>query len=517
MSIKPKPGLSDSGQVRSLTEHRAAKTGGFQASKFDVDYLKGEIISCDNPEIAYFVRLGKVLLNVEIQAEFGNRQCITVEHVGQGEPLVFGHLFPSIKDPEVEMIAETDVVVAEIPRELLTVDPVARDLMRNVTRLISGCTARLRKAYIELLGSTQAKSDQIADDNMALQLDLGSAQRELRELREQNRTLNSRVGALETYLRESRAREVQARELSKEAYEYFQELERRQREESLQFPDMMNRVLAYFKLPSLETEDLMFVITSAVDGKTVRTEAVKPNESAEQLEDAELVDDVPIAEDGLMPVGQEPSSITDIRPRLDTIGFEGELPTAPKPGTTSGYSMVGGQIAQDDPIAVRQIDSLRLNTDRQTPPGVAWTDETPSSKRGVVMPTPGVDWDADPSLREDTRDITVPDEFRRGSQPRVEIPSQFPRVRPASQNLPKAPRPTPPVVMPMPLQNVGAPDLSSILDEWDAENERPTATGQQAIACPPSPVSDGQRVGTTTNVWDVNEIQRLKEEALKKS
>ncbi len=504
MSDRPDP---KNGQVTSLTEHRAAKSGGYQESIYDCSYRRGETIPCDNPDLVYFVRVGKVALVTEMQAELGNRQRVTIDYVSQGEPILMRGLFPSLAETQFELIADTDVIVAEIPRASLTGDELALGFLRDFTRLAAMHVVALRNAYLVLLRKLQNKSDQSTNDNMSLQLDLGAAQTEIRKLQEENKRLNGRVSSLEIDLRKAREREVEARELSKEALEFLQALEQRQREESEQVLQIVNDVLDFMGQSPIEPEDLMFILTTASE-HAIRLGTMKPSATEiDQAVDA-LDERVETPADGPLPVRQEPP----MRPRLETISFGDEMPTKPSAAESSGYCLVGEQIAQDPPVPTSQSGSLRLQT---TAPEDTWVDEPPSSQRGAVMPPPGWDYDDDPSLFEDTKDIMVPDAIRNGGQTAIEIPSQFPRVRPAGETRPAATPQLPPVVMPSPRMNVDSTAWSDALDSWDG-SERPTASGQPPANCPPASTPDPQQVGRTTSVWDVEDIRKKAEEARKK-
>ncbi|MDQ7814300.1 MAG: hypothetical protein RDU25_00625 [Patescibacteria group bacterium] len=496
MSERPK---HDSGQVASLTEHRAAKSGEYKPSSFDRPFHKGQRISCDDRDMAYHVRIGTVAVVKEMQSGLGGRVRATVDYIQPGEPLWLDRFFSVTEDQGYEFVAETDVIIAEVPLASFGDVFETRDFLRAYGQMAARHILTLRRAYTDQMLSLQARQDEAADAEMSAQLDLAKA----RQIEEANRKLKARISSLEVDLRKSREREAAAIKPAQEATEYLRELEQRQREESTQVLRIVNDVLNFLGQESIEPEELMFILTTEQDhGMKTRT---RPPATA-VLDDA-----IELTDDELTPVTELTRQPAASRPRMETVSFEDEPPTAPSAGNTSSYRMIGSEIPQDAPVQVTTACELKLRV-AHGPKEDTWADEPASSQRGAVMPTPGWNFEDDATLFETTRDIEIPPDIG-GTHAQVEVPSAFPRVRPVEDRKLVDARQPPPIVMPIASQNEGGDRWSAVLDTWDGESERPTSSGQPPVDCPPPSGTDMIQAGITTSVWDVGEIQRLKEEA----
>ncbi|MBI5654229.1 hypothetical protein HZC53_01045 [Candidatus Uhrbacteria bacterium] len=411
MSNTPKPDSHDSGQVRSLTQRRAEKEGTFRPTIYDVSYVKGERITCTDQYVAYLVRAGSVRAKKEMDTQSG-RNLVTVDFIEQGEPLLVSRFIPNVKDDrEIQFYAETDCIIGEFPIHSISAMFDAREFLRSFSQSSAEHTQRLREALFKQLARNQKlleesrnlnlelgelqrttaqrqkeASDGVVDEIIGLQLQIGELQRGQDEAKKALTKAEHEVARAKADLKVVRERERNAIAKAREAFDYFQSLEQRQREESLQFPDMVNRVLAHFDIPPLGVEDLMFIITSAASRDTVRQEAGSVAQPATEDEGLKLIIgdsneaapviqveptwadgesfDLDVAEDS----ASQEEAPTVPRPRMMTIGFEEETLAVRPPDSQSGYCLMGDQIAQDGIILIPEEDEGDRHTPTVPPP-----------------------------------------------------------------------------------------------------------------------------------------------------
>jgi len=193
VSDKPKP-ISQEGRVASLTQHRAEKSGQFEASVYDMPYRKGERIICDNPSLAYIVRIGKVRVRKEMPTQ-GGRNLVTVDFLDKDAPLLASRFIPGAKDdPDLQFFADTDVVIGEFPVDLIGRMADRPQFLASYARVASDHIYSLRRALFSQLErnqqkleeqeeqrrqieTAQRKIDELADENLGMQMDLGDLQK----------------------------------------------------------------------------------------------------------------------------------------------------------------------------------------------------------------------------------------------------------------------------------------------------------------------------------------------------
>ena|GEM_PF-5863955 len=179
--------------MASLTQHRAEKSGHIVPTIYDTPYRKGERINCDDPAIAYIVRIGKVRVKKQMDTQTGPN-LVTVDFLDKDMPLIISRFIGGAKDdPELQFFADTDVIIGEFPIALLRHLLDQTQFYASFARTTSDHVQSLRKALFSQLErnqkkleeleeqrrqkeAAQRKLDELADENLGLQMDLGEAQ-----------------------------------------------------------------------------------------------------------------------------------------------------------------------------------------------------------------------------------------------------------------------------------------------------------------------------------------------------
>lgn len=245
MSDKPKP-ISQEGRVASLTQHRAERSGQFEASIYDTPYRKGERINCDDPSVAYTVRIGKVRVRKEMPTQ-GGRNLVTVDFLDKDAPLLASRFIAGAKDdPDLQFFADTDVVIGEFPVALIGRMADRPQFLASFARIASDHIYSLRRALFSQLErnqqkleeleeqrrqteTAQRKIDELADENLGMQMDLG----DLQKAQAETESLQARAAELEKALAASE-RKVETLRKSNQDLRTSQEALRLSHEEEIE-------------------------------------------------------------------------------------------------------------------------------------------------------------------------------------------------------------------------------------------------------------------------------------------
>lgn len=210
MSDKPKP-VSQEGQVASLTQHRAQITGQFEPTIYDTPYRKGERISCDDPSVAYMVRIGKVRVRKEMQTR-GGRNLVTVDFLDKDAPLLVSRFITgAMDDRELQYFADTDVVIGEFPAASIGRLLNRPQFLASYARVASGHVYSLRRALFSQLERNQQKLEELEETKRQNEM----AQRKIEELANANLDLQMDQSDLKTAQDEAKRLQTENEELKK--------------------------------------------------------------------------------------------------------------------------------------------------------------------------------------------------------------------------------------------------------------------------------------------------------------
>ncbi|MFA5186214.1 MAG: hypothetical protein WC551_07035 [Patescibacteria group bacterium] len=529
MSQTPKPDSKDSGQVVSLTKHRAAMSdkAGAISAVYDTSYQKGERILCDDPGLAYVVRAGRVRVQKEMQAR-GGRKLVTIDFLDKGHPLLDSRFIPNAKDDsELHFYADTDVTIGGYPIESFAKMFDVHEYLVNYSQTASRRLNGLREAFFKQLlryqekleenDALKGKIDELADENLGQQMTIGELQQTAAEA---EKTLAAAKSDAESAKRETKAvreREKSAIAKAREAFEYFQSLEQRSREESQQFPVLIKKVLAYFGIAELSTHDLMFVITEAAAGKVAATSEPQGSRSDNSglftLEELSAISRLPpplrrqpqtpiiidadepcedVGDDELLPLDALPPS----RPKMATMDFGViDIPSVEQCSGPSGYCLLGGDIPRDDATA----DEDSSHTPTMPPPDALLDQIEDLQSPGPRNAGPGSITTTQPMFRA----MSI-----------GQLRGMAPRPSPA-----KVPAPTvqPPVTMATPRsyprrQEGSVESLPLVKQPEPFDEEAPTSKGMPPISCPVGmPFADDDEVlSSETKEIDVRSFRPKK-------
>jgi hypothetical protein len=295
MSDRPRTPLPGIPQVANLTRHRAEKNGDFRPSVYDTPYRKGERINTDDPQIAYTVRVGRVRVQKEIQAQ-GGRHLVTVDFLDKDAPLLIGRFVRhAIDDPDLQFYADTDVIIGEFPMSNLTELIDSRDFLASFAQVAARRIHSLRGALFgqlelyqrrleaqkeqertisELKAAAQKATDRVSDqlfELMELKNRMAAADAEKAELAKALQTSERRQATLrrsnedlrrsQQALRQSHDEEMERiAKLSKERYEELKRLrdldKRRERRRWRAIENILARLGSPLLLPH-EVQDLL--------------------------------------------------------------------------------------------------------------------------------------------------------------------------------------------------------------------------------------------------------------------
>jgi hypothetical protein len=318
MSDRPKTPQPEKGQVTSLTQHRAERNGQFVPSIYDTPYRKGERINCDDPSIAYTVRVGRIRVQKEIDTR-GGRRLVTVDFLDKDEPLLVNRFIASIKDDhDLQFYADTDVVIGEFPIPALgplfgrpefqaQFAAIAARHVQSSRKALYGQLVRYQEKLEELeeakrlVESTQRKLDEIADENIGLQLKVLGTESENAELKkalasslskqETLRRSNQNLCASQQTMRDTHVEEIERiAKLSKERYAELRERrDRDKRRERLRWRAVEN-LLARLGNPLLLPDEIQDLL--GVDAQTDSADLPDADVPTITIEEAEAGIDI---------------------------------------------------------------------------------------------------------------------------------------------------------------------------------------------------------------------------------
>lgn len=518
MSDKPKPVRADSdSQVASLTRHRAERSGQFVPTIFDTPYRKGERINCDDPSVAYIVRVGKVRVKKQMDTQTGPI-LVTVDFLDKDMPLLVGRFISAANDdPELQFFADTDVIIGEYPIASLGRLLDQTRFFASFARAASDHVHGLRKALFSQLERNQRKLeeegerkrredalrrkiDELADLNLGAQFDLNeaqetaraaleeadrltgqrdelakqlaAAQRKIETLRKSNEDLRKSQEAL----RQSHDEEIERiAELSKERYTELRMLRQKDQEREARLWRALESLLKRLGNPPLLPSEISGLMDAEPNGAEDELPAAEaPSISGQDVDRGLMLEPtahLAVAKDGndqddgdYEPVDPDDwHTPTLIPPNIEECMAERE--TQPSPVACPVSTKI--EIRQDEPAPRAPMTTLDMEAGIPGRPAITGTLPRMPAMRHGPPPLPQTD-------EAGTRTAAMPA-----------------------------------IVLPRPPQ-VSSPTIETRYSDadgrWSWPDDEPLFTPDEPPSSPIScPTPDDDAVGNTTQTWDVRD------------